>query len=337
MLAVEHSRRDSLFEQSYALDKTIQPPYPGLDMEMPYGSYDSIPGFHPLPFSYFENPTMFASAPAQSMKPQISRSQSQNSFNQYQQQSTEMPPALISSASNASIPSASSSTVGSPYSGPINTSQAQDTYVDDALSHGLGLLPTIVNQDGFRQDFAGSGFESELPMGHDKIMSGNFVGECADLSYSFKRSPTLPVAMRQSSQSVFSATPVSASSPRIISTQHELEAPLNVPALVQTPPVTDVSCSSSLPPSVEPVFKSPSTPASAYPRTPGATSPTNPRQSMHGGQQTSSPQQAPSAPVVAHGPSPMLQYGGQYQGHFFAQSSGTYMPPLETSCSFSLL
>ena len=312
-------------------------------MDTSYGSYESMSGFHPLPFSYYENPAMFAPAPAQPMKSAISRSHSQNSVHQYQQQTAELPPALISSASNASIPSATSSTVGSPYSGPINTSQAQDSYVNEALSHGLGLLPTIVNQDGFQHDFVGSGFDTDMPMGHDKMIAGNFVGECADLSYSLKRSSTLPVTSRQPAQSVFSVTPLTASPPELTSTLHEFEASTNARALVEAPPVTDVNRSSSLPatpfqhqPLNEPVFKSPTTPASAYSRTPNATSPTDRRQPMHNGQPTTTSQHQSSYAALSP-PHPMQQYGGQFQSHFFAQSSGNYMPPLETSCSFSLL
>ena len=312
-------------------------------MDTSYGSYDSMSGFHPLPISYYENPTMFASAPAQTMKSQITRSHSQNSVHQYQQQNSELPPALISSASNASIPSATSSTVGSPYSGPINTSQAQNSYVNEALSHGLGLLPTIVNQDGYQHDFVGSGFDTDMPMGHDKMIAGNFVGEFADFSYSLKPLPNLPVATRQPAQSVYSVTPLTASPPELLSTLHKFEASAHVPAFVDAPPAIDVSRSLSLPatlfehqPLNETVFKSPTTPASAYPRTPITTSPIDRRQSMHNGQPTNSSQHQPSHAALSplH---PMQPYGGQFQSHFFAQSSGNYMPPLETSCSFSLL
>ena len=237
-----------------------------------------------------------------------------------------MPPALISTASNPSIPSASSSTVGSPYSGPVNM-VAQDEY-NTAMSHGLGVFPTIVGQDGF--DFANSGFETELPIGHEKL-NGNFVGECADLSSSQKRSSTFPIAICQPTPTASpSAHPLSASPDHL--TVDTFDDAYHVPALVSARRVS--SFEASLVSQSEPLFKSPTTPASAYPRTPGTNSPVDRRLPVHGGQQSAAPQQQ-HVPAVAQQPHPMQQYPGQFQNHFFAQSSGSFMPPLELSCPFS--
>ena len=199
------------------------------------------------------------------------------------------------------------------------------------MSNGLGVYPTIVNQDGF--DFSSTGFEAEMSIGHDKL-TGNFVGECADLSSSQKRSSTLPIAIGQFAPvSSPSAHPISTSPDNLI-----LETVGNTAKNVHAYEPT--SRASSLPLAVvshpEPIFKSPTTPASAYPRTPGTHSPVDRRLLGQAAQQiTVSPQQ--HAPATTHQPHPMQQYAGQFQRHFFAQSSGNFMPPLESSCSFSLL
>lgn len=169
MLAFEHPQRETFFQQSYTAESNVQAPYPGLDMDS-FNFSESMANFHPLPFSFFENPTMFASAPAQSLKPQMTRSVSSNSnVQQYPHHSCEVAPGLVSSAS--------SSTVGSPYSGPMHPDTLQNTgdaFSTEVLSQGLGLLPTIVNQDGYTQEFVGTGFDADMPMGHDKL-NGNFV------------------------------------------------------------------------------------------------------------------------------------------------------------------
>ncbi|RMZ81174.1 hypothetical protein DV737_g2651, partial [Chaetothyriales sp. CBS 132003] len=168
MLAFEQSQRDQIFKH---LNSSVQAPYPGLDMETLYGTYESMSSFsHHLPFSYYESQSMIATAPAQSSTPQRARTHSAQSLPF--SHPAEMPPALISTASNPSIPSASSSTVGSPYSGPVHM-PTHDEY-NAAMSHSIGAMPTIVNQDAF--DFSSSGFEPELPIGHDKL-NGNFVAD----------------------------------------------------------------------------------------------------------------------------------------------------------------
>jgi hypothetical protein len=276
---------------------------------------------------------MFASAPAQSLKPQMTRSVSSNSnVQQYPHHSCEVAPGLVSSAS--------SSTVGSPYSGPMHPDTLQNTgdaFSTEVLSQGLGLLPTIVNQDGYTQEFVGTGFDADMPMGHDKL-NGNFVGESADLSSSQKRSSTLSFPINRMSHNASPATPLGAS-PELPTANAVVTETNHVPAPAH-PTSVSVSRSASLPvsapqqSSVEPVFKSPTTPASAYTKTPNAHSPNDRRWPSHGAHPVASPTQQP---VVVHPNQPMRQHGGQFQSHFFAQSSGNFMPPLETTCSFSFL
>ena len=329
MLAFEHPQREQIFQQSYSSASNVQAPYPGLEMDAFNYAESMNNNFHPLPFSYFENPAMFTTAPAPSMKAQMTRSLSSHSTAQhYPQHSSEMAPGLVSSAS--------SSTVGSPYSGPMHAElQHADSYNADLLSHGLGLLPTIVNQD-FNSDFMGAGYDNEVPMGHDKT-NGNFVGESADLSSLQKRSSTFSYPTSRAFQrSVSPVTPLS-SSPELLTANGSISDPSH--ALTQPISYVPVNRSVSVPVSVpqqqlvEPIFKSPSTPASAYPRTPSAHSPIDSRSQTHGA--TSSVLLQQHLPVALQS-QPMQRHGGQFQHHFFAQSSGNFMAPIETTCSFSL-
>ena len=327
MLAFEHSQRETLFQQSYSSSNNVQAPYPGLEMDS-FNFSQPMVNFHPLPFSYFDNPSLFASAPAQSAKA-LRPTASDSTAHMAPQPSYDVAPGLASSAS--------SSTVGSPYSGPSHSdgvhNHLESSYESDMLSQGLGLLPTIVQQDSFNQEFVGGGYDNELPIGPDKI-NGNFVGESADLSSLQKRSSTFPYPISRTSQSASPATPLT-SSPELLTAKAPVNDASHIPALTHSTSFVPVNRYSSLPVSVpqqqlaEPVFKSPKTPASAYSKTPSVHSHVERRWHAHGAHSVA-PQQTPHS-------HPMQQNGGQFQHHFFAQSSGNFMPPLETTCSFSLL
>ncbi|KAJ9500536.1 hypothetical protein H2202_003752 [Exophiala xenobiotica] len=157
MLALEHSRRRQFADQIFTLEQNIQAPFPGLDMDT-YDSMDTMINFHTLPYSYFDDPSMFVTAP--------------QSIKQEMPQFHEMPPALISSGSVPSIPSASSSTVGSPYSGPSHAISSQDAYDHNGAPYGLGVMPTIVNHDFFSQEMMRASMEADLSL--DKL-SGSYV------------------------------------------------------------------------------------------------------------------------------------------------------------------
>lgn len=151
MLALEHTRRQQYVDFGFNPEQsTIQAPFPGLAMDS-YESADNMNfNFHAMPYSYFENPSMFATAPP-SLKHEMS-------------QFHEMPPALISSGSVPSIPSASSSTVGSPYSGPSHTISSQDSFDHPGATYGLGLMPAIAHHDSFSQDLMGVSMEADFAL-----------------------------------------------------------------------------------------------------------------------------------------------------------------------------
>lgn len=242
------------------------------------------------------------------VKPQMTRSTSTNSVYQH-----EFAPGL--SASNGSIRSGSSSTVGSPYSGPAIKYPQDESYLYNALTEGgsFDMMPAIVGQEAYSQDFM-SDFSSDLPMNFDK-MTGSFVGECADLSSSHIRSSTLRLPISQppsiSPVALFN-DPLLANSFTSPPTSNHAQTPRSSHSSPQRSSISPRTAQ-------DPIFKSPSTPASAYPKTPG----------------TTSPQRRQKSPHVRH-PAPQMQStSGPFQNHFFAQSSGNFMPPIESSCRFT--
>src|SRR5271163_2496609 len=141
MLAFEHALRPQFFSNPHFNIETTLDSYSGLDMNA-YASMDSSASFSSLPFSYYESQTLFVEAPQDHLKYGMQRSTSSNgSAKQASQYSSELPPSLLSSASGPSVHSASSSTVGSPYSGHSHAISNQDSWMSN---QGLGLNPTIV-------------------------------------------------------------------------------------------------------------------------------------------------------------------------------------------------
>ncbi|KAL2444628.1 hypothetical protein ABEF95_017126 [Exophiala dermatitidis] len=155
MLAFEHSNRQRFAESVYDSENGIrsQAPFSRSTMEA-YNVIDPLLNFHPLPYPFFENSTLFPSAPMQTTKDDMF-------------QIRELPPSLVSSDSIPSIASASSSTMGSPYSEPLHTFSSQDGY-DHGSSYGLGAMPCIVHQESFQQDLLGESMEAELSLGSDR-------------------------------------------------------------------------------------------------------------------------------------------------------------------------
>jgi len=309
---------------------------------------------------------MFATEPTPTFSPpEMQRPSSSNeSINHCLPCAHEIPPALISSTSAPSIPSASSSTVGSPYSGPSQLVASHDGYGHDP-SYGLGLLPTIVNHEAFPQDLIGTTLDAELAMaGHEKLPD-RCVGECADLSSFETGSPTYLVApvCRQSSSATAAAATATAfsssfSSPSL-SPSSLSSGPLSASAevLASDPVLGRSAIGPALAQSViarpsavkwssssdgchqAPQFKLPKRPASAHShhlatdspvgvRSPGSRSAPQPKSHLG--------PPRPAAAPSSHDHHLMQHHVGLFQSHFFAQSSGSFMPPLESSCSLLL-
>ena len=325
MLVVEHSHRQHL-DQVYDLEHSIQAPFPGLTMDM-YESAETLTNFHPLPYSFFENPSMFATAPMQAIKQEM---------HQYQ----DLPPALMSSGSAPSIASACSSTVGSPYSGPSHTISSQDGYDHVGSSYGLGVMPAIVNHEAFTQDILGNTVDAELSLSSHEKLRDSFVGECADLSSSPTRPTSFAPAQAQCVQPLSSSSPAHylpfTASPQSLSINTFFDQRLpTVPSIASSSVISTATRSPATEPTrATPTFKSPTTPASACSRQSSVISPVKVRrfpQATH-----SLPGPIFQSPMFSHhiaNVPPQQHHANHFQSHFFAQSSGNFMPPLETSCS----
>ena len=332
MLELEHQHQGGQYlDQEYAFEQNVH----GLYNMSQYEQQEFLAKFHALPFSYHEKPSMFFSAPLQ-MKQDL-------------HSTLEMP----HSVSIPSIGSASSSTVGSPYSGPSHTMTSHDVRdgipVFDRLNplYGLGVLPTIINNnnnDAFTLDMYSLPPETEaVILSHDKLRD-TFVGECADLSYLQSQSSTIaqyaspPVAPNAPDAPIRASgalrhislapspvltldTSLNNGSPRGTSASASVASTSVVPYTLQspTPPLFST-----------PTFKSPTTPASAR------------RGHTNATRQSKTHQRSPSLTRTAHmndqdfrnnnrhNTTPPLT---RFQSHFFAQSSGNFVQPLETACS----
>lgn len=242
------------------------------------------------------------------MKPQMTRSTSANSG--------YVAPGLMPSTD--STRSASSSTVGSPYSGHMQMVSQQESFSTNAYAmHGLGVTPAIVGQDGFQQEYNHMS-ENDM-LGWSSFPDSqkmNGIGRFADLSSYQHRSSTIRLPISQPSTSSPIASLSSAgTSPDQLTLDTVLECTAHATARISLSPH-------------EPVFKSPSTPASAYPKTPAVS---------HSPEDRRPPKRAKQQPHPHVQHAPMASPAGNFQTHFFAQSSGSFMPPIETSCWFSLL
>jgi hypothetical protein len=333
MLAVEHSHQQHHFAQPFGFDSIFHDSYPDLSMNS-YSSFDSIPSFAPLPYSTYENPSLCVDTPPECFQSEMHRSSSLNgSLKPSSHHSSELPPSTLSSASGHSIPSASSSTVGSPYSGHAHSFSHQESWVNP--NEGLGLSSTLVNQEAYYQGFVGTDLDSELAFGSHEKLSDDFVGESANLSSNRKRSRSLLPGKFSQSPVPLQSSLASSSSPEPDTIDSILER-ANSSSNTQSPRSLDSSHVKSIDNDTSQLlkstnlFKSPTAPASACPRLPKA--PTTPAVAVS--LPADHPAFRPGHTHMPHVPMPSHQQGGQFQNHFFAQSSGSFMPPLESSCVF---
>ena len=284
-------------------------------------------------------------------------------------QALDYPPSTLSSASGASVQSTASSAVGSPYSHATNTLPSHDQWTEPR--HGLGIAPEIVHNEGFGQEtmFPMAGMENDLVFDGSKLQ-GSFVGESRRVSSSSfpscQPSPTIsssPPAL----QPLLSA---SSSSPRAMGrstfssrrnvtidtileeVNSEIASPRQTIFPTSASPVDPsfgtlrTVYETNSPPVHLNYFKSPTTPASATsPYFSSAAIPSRTNQRDLGSQ--------PGAAGLASSASPTDRFSPYQrpirstvqdkfsvvpsQSPFFSQSSGRFIPPLESSCWFSWL
>ena len=320
MLAFKQSRQHHFDTTLYNIDDSQAE----LDMNH-YGSFDQSAGYASLPYPYYENPTLFVEAPLEDTKYDLSRSlSSTGSLHQHSQSSNEHTLSLISSASGPSLPSASSSTVGSPHSGHSHPISSADSWTS---AINFNAHPAIANSEGFVGDYSVVDFGHEHAFGTATKLQDDFVGKCVDLSSFPTRSSTFSVNCSSSNLSFVQRPPFSAS-PEPVSVESFERFPEAAPSRA----VRDNTSVRTSHQHVGQTFKQPTTPASARSRTPSTSSviraPTSgltvPAQSPCRSYPT------PLSPAL----SPSQHVPNQFQSHFFAQSSGIFMPPLESSCSF---
>lgn len=123
---------------------------------------DSYPTFNSIPL-----PTDMFGTAQQDFKYEMLRSVSQSSF---QQIHAETAPSLLSSASVPSLPSASSSTVGSPQSGFAQPVSNQYIYANQ-----FNAQPTIICDDSYPYAYESSHFDHEAALGQEGKINVPFV------------------------------------------------------------------------------------------------------------------------------------------------------------------
>lgn len=353
MLAFEHSRH----LQSYGRHFNMDPTFPGLDMH-PYGTFGSNSSYVPVSSAYFENPSFIVDAPQESLKHDQYRHAPSDSSSITTSQSSEA--SVLSTASGPSVPSASSSAVGSPYLGHAHAMPYQETWTD--MNAGLGLGgPAILSHEGYGTDFVSSGLDHEVIFPPDKL-GANFVGEYPQISSAIKPA-SIAFSIASSHSRVPNDTPTlaldttSTSEASVITIDTILD---RANSAVTTPKLSSPASGCS---SISPVvkseldrrlsrddgnFKSPTTPASAKATTPSTFSSSSNQPSRFAALPSpnsatvKSRMEPPVSPQLSRqqarsqpGQDPYQHiYASHFQSPFFAQSSGNFVPPLESSCWF---
>jgi hypothetical protein len=229
-----------------------------------------------------------------------------------------------SNHSTASGPSASSSTMGSPHS--------IHGHIVPGPEYGLGLAPSIVSYNDYGHNdytFQVSGMDDQfaLEFNPTKTNPNSFVGECKNISTSTPRQhgsiSSNPESL--SSLSTFVSSPVTIDTP----------TPMRSDSRPMASPITPASATRS----PDECFKSPSvsafSPSSSRRPSQAFTTPFYAPSSTAGRPRDTrlSPISSSSQPFTSE-QSP--SYTTYHQSPFFSQSSGNFVPPLESSCRFPL-
>lgn len=345
MLALEHSRQQQFCGFSSGMECAFHDPYLSQSMNT-YGAFDSAADFASAPFSLYDSNSFASEASPDSTNTNMFASRSHNSFKPSSPHS-ELPPAL-SHASAASVASNASSTVGSPYSAHAQAVSGHESW--SSGNQELGLRPTIINNDYYDQAFRAVDLGSEMSFGVHGKGAEDFVGECTNQSPSqIPSSKFICSEPQQSSQSsslhIAAKAFVRGNGVTIDSVLEQAHSAIT-PSLVR-------SSHESLP------FKtSPSTPtknmqAGSHQARAACQSPSIPASSTAKTSNFSSPSFSSATPALADASlsrSPPINmsfhdntakcstptYARRIQSPFFAQISGNFIPPIESSCWFFL-
>lgn len=307
MLALESSRQQQFpYFQSYTMDPALIDPFAfPVDPLGGYGQNQDPSGLQ----SYYDGSDMSKTSGFPSTTPPLMTTS----------QPAEHAMPGLSSASGPSIASASSSAIGSPYSGNVQT--FQESWVD--TSHGLGLQGAVVG-DLFPNDYVGGTVDPEGF--YQKKSQNSYVGELQDISSSVQST----VRVSASHECPPPCRVVPSEENVKPSFRNSLRATAGAPVPVSSDSsgisMTPVSHSVASPSSGAPLFASPSTPASARISTPSIKSPNVDYRQPGLCSKTASFESSTFSPNA--GPSIS-------SSSFFQQSSGNFVPPLESSCRFS--
>ena len=338
-----------------------------------YDSYPAVSVYSSAPRVYYTTPEYHLDAGKGHGRPEQQRCTPGGSPSPSISQAFDHPASTLSSASAQSVRSTASSAIGSPYSHATHALPGQDQWTES--QQGLGIAPGIVHNDGFGHDtmFSMGGMDNDMIFDDNKLQN-SFVGEFGKIPSSsvLSSQPFSSVSSSSALQPfipVFSSPPTtvgldSPSSTRNVTIDTILEEANNkIASPRQT--VSPTSAHSTKPPlaacqsvhqsSSSPIhlssFKSPTTPASAIsPYLPGVSSPSGTSQhdprSYSGAAAPESRARsilvsptdrftpyARSTPPIIQDQFPIVQS----LSSFFSQSSGRFIPPLESSCWFSLV
>jgi hypothetical protein len=342
MLALDHSRRQQPFAFSGGID-----PYFSQSMST-YGPFDQTPSYNSIPFSFYDSNSLSSEGPPDTTTLSMFAFQSRRPFDPSSPRS-ELPPPTLSNPSAASIPSNASSTVGSPYSTHAQTVTSQESW--SVRNQGLEVGPTIINNEGYDQAFAGVDLDPEMTFRLQGKVAEDFVGKSTNISTS----------QRRSSNSAFSEQPQSCQTPQLpIDVKSSaggdcltIDAVLERATSASAPSLVRVSCTG--PPSTlssnelqinmhasprerESMFQSPFTSASQVLKRPPSSS--HLFSSATSALAETSSTGKPRISMFSFGAAAQSSTSAsepRFQSHFFTQSNGgTFMPPIEISCSFFL-
>jgi hypothetical protein len=237
--------------------------------------------------------------------------------------------AVPSNYSTASAPSATSSAMGSPHS-----IHGHIVPVPEWAPQGLGLNPSIVNYDNYgpgnEYTYQAQGMD-ELALEFSPAKLSGFVGECQNVSRSASRQHGSISSNCESISSLSTFLP----SPNTLDTPTKSDSATRLMAS----PITPISAIKTDP--RDDCFKSPS--VSTFSRSPSFSR--RPSQAFNtllyaSSSATSRTQEMRLSPVSTISPpftsEPSPSFTTYHQSPYFSQSSGNFVPPLESSCLFPL-
>jgi hypothetical protein len=324
-----------------------------------YDSYAPQPAYTFIGEPFYQTPHFVLDGPKDNIQMQYEQSTSPSVPSLVQ--SLDQVPSNLSHTSGASGPSTASSAVGSPYSQAAHSLSGQEQWLDH---QGLGIDPTM------DPDFTLPCQDIDLFSPYDGKFSGGF-GESRKLSSSSSYvscSPVLSSPISYSPRTSVSAassfsSPVLALDPSTGRRHMTLDTIVEEftnnhhrnPNYMSSPSVTSASPLALSPamahlgqvtdsPSPDKTrFKSPTIPASAmaHPHPPSRSSSLSRRsesrkRSYAPAEEGSGSEGYPVAKRPTPPPPSGHPHGSQFPSPFFSQSSGRFVPPLQSSCWFSL-